>query len=337
MGVLVLTKALITGGLGFIGFHLAKHLQEKGDKVIICDNQFRGKIDEEVKIFLKKNGVEYINMDMADKKDFEKLDNNYDAVYHLAAINGTKYFYQIPEEVLRVNLLSTINLLEWIKDTSCKDMLFSSSSEVYSGTILKFGWKIPTEEDVPLCIEDVSNPRYSYGGSKIAGELLFLNYGRKYSLNTRIVRFHNIYGERMGYEHVIPEFFKRIFDKVDPFPIHGGNETRSFIYVMDGVRAARLVMENEKTKDEIINIGNEDEEITIKDLSEKMFEITGVNPKIELKESLKGSVPRRCPSIEKLKKLTGYTPEVSLHEGLQRTYKWYKQDYQKKLTKDGNK
>jgi len=258
-----LTKALITGGLGFIGFHLAKHLHEKGDKVIICDNQFRGKIDDEIKKFLKKNDVEYIDMDMTDKKDFEKLDSNYDAIYHLAAINGTKYFYQMPEEVLRVNLLSTINLLEWIKDTSCKDVLFSSSSEVYSGTIQKFGWKIPTEEDVPLCIEDVNNPRYSYGGSKIAGELLFMNYGRKYSLNTRIVRFHNIYGERMGYEHVIPEFFKRIFDKVDPFPIYGGNETRSFIYVGDGVRAARLVMENEKIKNQIINIGNETEEITI--------------------------------------------------------------------------
>jgi len=334
MGVLVLTKALITGGLGFIGFHLAKHLQEKGYQVDICDNQFRGKVDEEIKIFLKKNDVKYIKMDMTKKSDFDKLDANYDVVYHLAAINGTKYFYQIPEEVLRVNLLSTINLLEWIKGTSCKDILFSSSSEVYSGTIQKFGWKIPTGEDVPLCIEDVTNPRYSYGGSKIVGELLFLNYGRKYSLNIRIVRFHNIYGERMGFEHVIPEFFKRIFDKVDPFPIYGGNDTRSFIYVGDGVRAARLIMENEKTKNEIINIGNEDGEIKIKDLSEKMFEIAGVNPKIELKESLKGSVPRRCPSIKKLKKLTGYKSEISLNEGLQRTYKWYKQDYQKK---DDNK
>ena len=322
-----LTKALVTGGLGFIGFHLAKHLAEKGDKVTICDNQFRGKLDDEARAFLKKTGSEYISMDMAEAEQFKKLGKDYDRIYHLAAINGTKYFYEIPETVLRVNILSVINLLDWVKNTKCKDLLFSSSSEAYSGTIQKFGWEIPTKEDVPLCIDDVNNPRYSYGGSKIAGELLFLNYGKKYSLNVRIVRFHNIYGERMGYEHVIPEFCRRILDKTDPFPVFGGKETRSFIYVGDGVRASRLIMESEKTKGEIINIGSEKNELSIEELAKKLFTIAKVAPKIDVKEAPKGSVARRCPSIKKLIRLTGYSEQVSLDEGLKRTYEWYKKDY----------
>lgn len=327
MGGLELSKALITGGLGFIGFHLAKHLAEKGDKVTICDNQFRGKLDGEVTAFLEKTGSKYVNLDMTEKAEFEKLEMDYDRIYHLAAINGTRYFYEIPETVLRVNIVSVINLLDWVKETKCKDLLFSSSSEAYSGTIQKFGWEIPTGEDVPLCIDDVQNPRYSYGGSKIAGELLFLNYGKVYSLNVRIVRFHNIYGERMGYEHVIPEFCKRILDNTDPFPIFGGKETRSFIYVGDGVRATRLIMESESTKGEIINIGNETNEITIKELAERLFKVANVSPRIEIKEAPKGSVERRCPSIKKLIRLTGYSETVSLDEGLKRTFEWCKKDY----------
>ena len=325
MEVLGLTKTLITGGLGFIGFHLAKLLSEKGEKITLCDNQFRGKLDAEVKDFLKRTNSKYINIDLAEKDQFHILDRDYDKIYHLAAINGTKYFYEIPETVLRINLLSVINLLDWVKETSCKNILFSSSSEAYSGTIQKFGWNIPTEELIPLSIEDVTNPRYSYGGSKIAGELLFINYGKRYNLNTRIIRLHNIYGERMGEEHVVSEFFKKIVDKADPFTILGGEETRTFIYVGDGVEAMRLIMDTEKTSGQIINVGNETGEIKIKDLAKIMFEIAGVNPGVEIKNAPKGSVTRRCPSISKLTNLTGYYPETSLKEGLKKTYEWYKQ------------
>ena len=330
-----MTKSLITGGLGFIGFHLAKYLVDKGDEVTICDNQFRGRLDDEVKVFLHKTGSKYIKLDMTEKSQFKYIDIDYDRIYHLAAINGTKYFYEMPETILRTNILSVINLLDWVKETSCKNILFSSSSETYSGTLQKFGWQIPTAEDVPLCIEDVNNPRYSYSCSKIAGEMLFLNYGKKYSLNVRIVRYHNVYGERMGYEHVIPEFFKRILDKAEPFPIFGGNETRSFIYVSDGVEATWLIMETDSTKGEIINIGNEEGEISINALAEIMFKIAGVKPKIELKEAPKGSVARRCPSIKKLIKFINYTPKVSLQDGLKRTYEWYRKEYIKKDIQNG--
>lgn len=319
-------KVLITGGSGFIGFHLAKHLAENNYKVTICGNRLKAEKDIEIKKFLKETNSEFINLDLTEKNQLEKLNTNYDQVYHFAAICGTKYFYTMPETILRNNILSTINLLDWIKDSGIKDIFFSSSAEVYSGTIQKFGWKVPTAEDVPVCIDDIQNPRYSYCGSKIVEELLFLNYGKKYGLRPRIARYHNIYGERMGSDHVVAEFCQRICNKINPFPIFGGELTRSFIYIDDGVRAARLIMETEKTKGEIINIGSE-EEVTINKLAEMLFKVADFYPKIETKDAPKGSVEKRCPDIGKLIKLTNYSQKTTLQEGLKKTFLWHKNNY----------
>jgi len=316
-------KVLITGGSGFIGFHLAKHLAEKGYKVDLCGNKIKPDDDDEIRDFLKKTNSRYINIDLTEKKEFEKLDNDYCQVYHLAAVCGTKYFYSEPERVLRVNTLSTINLLDWIKSTKCKDIFYASSAEVYGGTIQEFGWGVPTGEDVPAYVGALKNPRSSYGMSKLIGEYFFLNYAKKYGLNVRIGRYHNIYGERMGTDHVIAEFCQRICKKVNPFPIFGGDATRSFIYVEDGVKAARLIMETDKTISEIINIGSE-EEVTISKVADELFKIGDFHPKVEIKPSPKGSVKRRCPSIEKLIKITNYSPTISLQEGLKKTFLWYK-------------
>jgi nucleoside-diphosphate-sugar epimerase len=166
-------------------------------------------MDNELKSLLELDNVTYINCDLTNPNDFDKLDTNYDYVYHLAAINGTKNFYEMPQKVLRVNVLSSINLLDWYIQTKCKKILFTSSSETYAGTMRTSGFSIPTPENVPLCVDDILNPRWSYGGSKIMGELLFLNYSKMNNFDMSIIRYHNIYGGRMGYDHVIPEFIKQ--------------------------------------------------------------------------------------------------------------------------------
>jgi UDP-glucose 4-epimerase/UDP-glucuronate decarboxylase len=133
----------------------------------------------------------------------------------------------------------------------------------------------------------------------------------------------------MGFDHVIPEFCKRIYDKTDPFHIFGGDETRAFCYVLDGVKATVAVMETDKTDSHIVHIGNSIEEIKIRDMANILFQIAKYYPNVEVKEAPDGSVKRRCPNTEKLKTLTNFSPEIMLTEGLQKTYDWYTQYFEK--------
>lgn len=314
--------SLVTGAAGFIGFHLAKHLHAAGQRVTVVDNFFRGEDDKEFSDFCQADNVLFKKLDLTNPDSMHELSDNYDYVYDLAAINGTKNFYSMPHEVLRVNLLSVINLLGWLKDKPEIPFLFASSSEAYAGSVRLGIAEVPTKETVPLCIDDVQNPRWSYGGSKLAGELLVLNYAKFYNLNTRVIRYHNVYGPRMGYDHVIPEFCERINKKANPFPIYGTDDTRTFCYASDAVKATQLVMEEEKLKNEIVNIGSDDE-ITITALAEAMFGVAAWKPAVEIHPSPAGSVARRCPDLQKLKNSTGYSPKVSLDEGLRETMKWY--------------
>jgi len=317
----------VTGGAGFIGLHLAKYLAaENKNAVIICDNLFRGQMDNDFRGLIKQSNVKFIDIDLTNKEELSKLGRDFDIVYHLAAINGTKYFYEMPHEVLRTNVLSLINILDWLAGSSCKKMVWTSSSETYAGAATITKIPIPTPEEVPLAISDVFNPRFSYAGSKIIGELLCLNYAKAYGFNISIVRPHNIYGPRMGYEHVIPQFIMRIIRRESPFKIYGGDQSRAFCFVEDFVKAINLVTESPKTNMQIINIGNNKEEITIINLARRMFDLFDFHPPLEVLPPPKGSVDRRCPNITKLKELVGYEPQIELDVGLQQTYSWYLRD-----------
>lgn len=303
-------KILITGGTGFIGSHLARHLSKNND-VTICDNNFRGKVDEFVK------DIPYIECDLTKEDEYEKL-GKYDYVYHFAAINGTSNFYEMPYQVLEVNTLININFIKWCKKNSVKKVLYTSSSEVYASTL---GKEIPTKENVVVSIGDVHNPRWSYAGSKILGELLFINSG----LNFSIVRPHNVYGPRMGYNHVIPEVIKRVILEETPFKIYGGNQTRSFCYIDDAVIMLEKIMKSPLSDNKIINLGINDE-ILISDLTYKIFSILKYDPKIINFNSKEGSVDRRCPNIDLLTNITNMSKFTSLEEGLSKTCEWYKKD-----------
>jgi len=315
-------KILVTGGAGFIGYHLATRLAENGNEVTLYDNLFRGRMDNDFKALVEMPNVKFINADLTRSSALSNLDKDFDIVYHLAAINGTKYFYEIPHKVLKVNILALINVLDFLASSDCGKLVWTSSSEVYSGTEMAYGVDIPTGESIPLTINDVRNPRFSYAGSKIAGELLCLNYSRAYSLNVGIVRPHNIYGPRMGFEHVIPEFLTRIFKREDPFKVYGGDQTRAFCYIDDFVTTMEK-LGSAKVQTDIFNIGNDKEEIKIKKLAVKLFEIADFHPEIEILEPPEGSVPRRCPDIKKAKEVLGFDPKINLDEGLEKTRDWY--------------
>jgi nucleoside-diphosphate-sugar epimerase len=326
-----MNKVLVTGGAGFIGFHLVRYLRKLDYEITVIDDFSRGQHDDEFAVFTKQNDIKLINADMRKKDFFKELDNYYDEIYHLAAINGTKNFYNYPEKVLEVNILSLMNILDWINVRNCGKFVFTSSSEAYAGTITEYGNiydYVPTKETIPLTINNVFNPRFSYGGSKLIGELLTVNFLNAKQVKYSIVRYHNIYGERMGFDHVIPEFCKRIYNQENPFSIFGGNDTRAFCYVLDGVKATVAVMETNETDKQIIHVGNSNEEIKIIDMAKLLLKIANYNVGITIKDAPEGSVKRRCPDTEKLKSLTGFFSQVNLEHGLALTYKWYMQKLQ---------
>ncbi|MBI2047571.1 MAG: NAD-dependent epimerase/dehydratase family protein [Parcubacteria group bacterium] len=232
-------KILITGGAGFIGHHLAKHLlQDSGTELVLVDNLQRGKIDADLQSVLDNPRVKFLTLDLTDLGSYKKIGSGYDHVYHLAAVNGTKLFYEMPHEVMRVNTLSLVYMLEWFKKEN-KDgkFCFTSSNEAYAGGLSAFNQlSIPTPEKVPLVIDDTYNPRWSYAATKLVGELFVINYAKMHNFRALIVRPHNFYGPRAGYKgHVIPDFSERIAEQTDPFSIYGADDTRTFCYIgIDG-------------------------------------------------------------------------------------------------------
>lgn len=320
-------KILITGGAGFIGHHLARRLASQGHDVTIADNFFRSKNDRDLAAILAMPNVSLITADLTDSKSWKKIGSGYDYVYHLVGINGTRLFYEIPHEVLRIGVMTTINALEWFRTENnmpSAKILYTSSNEAYAGALEAFGkLPLPTPESVPLVISDTYNPRWSYGGQKLIGELFFIHYAKAYNFRMSIVRPHNFYGPREGYDHVIPDIITRVMNRVDPFPIYGTENTRDFCYIDDAVEAIQKVMESKKTDGGTYHIGAK-EEVKIKDLVENIFDIMEWRPKkILVKNPPKGSVKRRLADVSKIKKDTGWKAKTPLKKGLVKIVKWY--------------
>lgn len=320
-------KILITGGAGFVGYHLAKRLSGFGYDIVLADNFFRSEHDRDLKALLEKPNVTLIKADLTNPESWKEIGSGYDEVYHLVGINGTQLFYEIPHEVLRIGIATTMNVLEWfhtVNNTPGAKIIYTSSNEAYAGALEKFGQlPIPTPEGVPLVIADPYNPRWSYAGQKLIGELFFIHYSKAFNFRMSIVRPHNFYGPREGYKHVIPEVIERIKARVDPFPIYGNDETRSFCYIDDAVEAMQLVMESEKTDGGTYHIGSH-KETGIKELIEGIFTIMEWHPKeLDIKSSPDGSVKRRLPDVSKIKRDTGWEAKTELEDGLRRMIEWY--------------
>ena len=254
---MVKKRFLVTGGTGFIGSHICRLLVNLGHKVTIFDNNTRGKLSR-INDIRKK--IKFISGDIRNKKKLFNAVNGSNAVIHLAYINGTKYFYSKPELVLDVAVKGLVNIFDACKTYNIKEIYLASSSEVYQTPA-----RIPTNEAESLKIPDIMNPRYSYGGGKILTELMGINFGRKFFKKLIIFRPHNVYGNDMGNEHVIPEFMKRIREKNKKnFYIEGtGNEIRSFIHIKDFLNAFKILLQKGKHL-EIYNIGNSDSSINPK-------------------------------------------------------------------------
>jgi UDP-glucose 4-epimerase/UDP-glucuronate decarboxylase len=168
-------------------------------------------------------------------------------------------------------------------------------------------------------------PRASYALSKMATELLLRHYSRSHGFAARITRYHNVYGPRMGYDHVIPQFIERLLAGEDPFTIYGAYQSRAFCYVDDAVEATMRLAALRTADPVVMNIGNDREELQIVDLARRLFDVAGRSPALRIEPPPPGSPERRQPDIGRLRELTGFEPRVQLDEGLRRTYAWYRQ------------
>tara|TARA_Y100001970_G_scaffold199595_1_gene242775 strand:+ start:10207 stop:11172 length:966 start_codon:yes stop_codon:yes gene_type:complete len=314
-----MTNILVTGGTGFLGSNLVSRLITENHQVTVFDNNFRGSFEN-----LNKNqNLKLINGDIRNIDQIAKSLENIDVVFHLAFINGTKYFYQNPSLVMEVGIKGMINLLDSIKKFDVKKIILASSSEVYQNPK-----DIPTKENVECIIPDVQNPRYSYGGSKMINELLLLHHENTKLIDKIIFRPHNIYGPKMGWEHVIPELIKKIYvasnnlkNKSCAIEIQGsGRETRSFCFIDDAIDSL-LILKDKGKDNEIYNIGN-DYEISILKLINLIKEYLKIELSIKNINLTKGSAIRRCPDLKKIKNL-GFSNKVNIEEGLKKTIDWY--------------
>lgn len=300
-------KIMVTGGNGFIGHTLVRHLLNEGNEVKVVDIK-PIKFAHQHLEFVRKSVLEDIRWDMRDC----------DMVYHLAAELGVINSDKKPLNTLSVNIDGTVNVFRCALGTNIKKIVYTSSSEVYGEPR-----EIPIKEDSP------KSPVSIYGVSKLTAEMYAKGYVQEYGMDINPVRLFNVYGPGQGFEWVIPIFIQKVLNNESPQVFGDGSQVRCFTYIADVVRGIETVRKK-GAKGEAYNIANTDS-ITMKELAELIIKVSGknLNPKIvgfgkdtRIKER---EIMKRIPSIEKLKSL-GWKPEVNIQEGINKAYEWYKEN-----------
>lgn len=319
-----MARILILGGAGFIGCHLASRLAAEGHALTLVDDLSRGRRDETIAALTARPNVRLVEADLTRAGALDALPREWEQVYMLAAVVGVRNVETDPARVIRVNTLALLHLLDWMPGRG-EVLFFASTSETYAGGVAAGHLPVPTPETVPLGVPDVAAPRFAYAASKVLGEAAVIHTARARGLRAVIGRFHNVYGPRMGADHVIPELSLRALRGENPFRVFGAEQRRAFCHVADAVEAMTRLMATEAAWGQVVNIGNDTEETPIEDLVALILRAARVHPVVERRPAPPGSVARRCPDIGRLRGLTGFAPKVSLESGVAETFAWYRQ------------
>jgi UDP-glucose 4-epimerase len=311
-------RALITGGAGFVGSHLADRLLEQGHEVLVLDNLSTGSIDNIA--HLKDHPRFHYTIDTVTNEPVlaEHVDRA-DVVVHLAAAVGVKLIVERPVHTIETNVHGTEVVLKHANKKR-KLVLIASTSEVYGKSA-----DVPFREDADLVLGPTSKHRWAYACSKLIDEFLALAYWKEKKHPVIIVRLFNTVGPRQTghYGMVIPTFVRQALAN-EPITVFGdGTQSRSFTYVGDVVRAMVALINEPKAVGQVFNIGNS-REITIGELAERIKSMTGSSSPIvripydQAYEAGFEDMPRRVPAISKIDALVGYAPTVDLDEILAR-------------------
>ncbi len=309
-------KALVTGGAGFIGSHLAQRLAADGNEVIVVDDLSTGSLNN-IKTLIGKPGFEFVKGDIGDSAIMESAARKCDRIFHLAAAVGVQLIADSPVHTIETNIAGTQVVLESANKYH-RPIFIASTSEIYGKSE-----SVPFREDDDIVLGSTSMPRWAYACSKAVDEFLGFAFHQQYHLDVVIGRFFNTIGPRQTgrYGMVVPRFIESAL-KNEPIRIYGtGKQSRCFCYVGDIVDAVIGLMDCSGAIGKAFNIGS-DEEITIEALSDEIIKITKSKSKKEFVpyEIAYGrpieDMMRRVPCLERIKKEIGWQPKTGLKETL---------------------
>lgn len=311
-------RYLITGGAGFIGSHLCELLLNAGHRVVAIDDLSTGRI-ENIAHLRPLPHFQFVRETVDNAQVLDRLTSESDVVVHLAAAVGVQLIVEDPVRTIRTNINSTEGVLQAAHRYGCK-VLLASTSEVYGK-----GVRVPFCEDDDRLMGPTSRSRWAYAESKAVDEFLGLAYHHQYGLPVVIMRFFNTVGPRQTgrYGMVVPRFVRAAL-RDEPLAVYGdGSQSRCFADVADVTRAIAQLANETRAVGQVFNIGAT-EEITIRDLAERVIRLTGSDSRIDMVpyDAAYGpgfeDMQRRVPSIAKLAALIGYAPRYSLDDTLKR-------------------
>lgn len=318
-------RVLITGGAGFVGSHLCEALLERGDEVFVIDDLSTGSIDN-ISHLKDRPRFHYTIDTVTNEPVLAELIDRCDVVVHLAAAVGVKLIVEQPVHTIETNVHGTEVVLKHANKKK-KLVLIASTSEVYGKST-----EVPFNEDQDLVLGATVKHRWAYACSKLIDEFLALAYWKERKLPIIIVRLFNTVGPRQTgqYGMVIPNFVRQALAG-KPITVFGdGQQSRSFTYVGDVVRAMVALIDEPRAIGQVFNIGN-GHEISIMDLAAKVKAMTGSSSEIvripydQAYEAGFEDMPRRVPDITKVNALVGYKPTVELDEILTRVIEYFRQ------------
>ena len=291
----------VTGGIGFIGSHLVKHLVSEGHTVLVIDNQFRGRLSNLGEI---QDKVNFVKLDILDYDELKKSLQNVDGIFHQAALTSVPESYEKENEYKKVNVTGTENIFKIAKEYQIK-VVYASSSSVY-GDI----------EKIPITENFNRNPINPYGLTKLEDEFLAERYAKS-GVEIIGLRYFNVYGigQTLDYAGVITKFLDKITVNESPIIFGDGSQIRDFIFVKDVARANLSAMISD-VKHGFFNIGT-GKFISINDLAHLMIKISGKSIEPKYENLPPGDIKLSVADISNSIKLLNWKPNTTLEEGLQ--------------------
>ncbi len=323
---------LITGGAGFIGSHLVERLLGENIWQVSVVDDFNDFYSPELKraniaAHLENPNFRLYETDICNAIDLARvfIENQFDAVVHLAARAGVQPSLYHPKLYAATNISGTLNLLELARQYGVKQFVFGSSSSVYGNNT-----KIPFAED-----NKIFQPISPYAATKAAGELLCHTYSHLYDIRVVCLRFFTVYGARQRPDLAIRKFSQLILDE-KPIQMFGdGTTKRDYTFIDDIIQGVRTAIDYNVSDFEIFNLG-ESQAVELKRLIELIEENLHKKAIIQQKPMRAGDVPQTFADISKARKLLGYNPQTKIEEGIKRFAEWIKSSGQSSETRIQN-
>jgi nucleoside-diphosphate-sugar epimerase len=305
-----LANYLVTGGAGFIGSHISEELVRRGHRVRVVDSLVTGYTRN------LREGVEFVQGDLADPAVSKAAVAGMDYVVHQAAIPSVPRSVEKPEESHRANIDGTLQILLAARDAKIRRVVFAGSSSVYGDT-----------EVLPKTEVMATNPLSPYALQKLMGEMYLQMFTRLYGLETVTTRYFNVFGPRQDpgspYSGVISLFIKALSEGTQPVIYGDGEQTRDFTFVTNVVDGVLRAVDTPGVGGQVFNVATNNR-TSLNELLATLKKIFGSNVEPIYRGARTGDVRDSQADISKAQKLLGYKPTVGLEEGLRKTVDWYK-------------